>query len=236
MRHTGLMRRVVDVSLSNPILTGCDKFQMVLDGDFRKQHLPWTCPYQPRRIGKPQTRFATGKWNGPRIPLASIICSISNQGTVRRKRWGHFLIVVSGKLRDFSVRKPLDINLAVGEIIAGAAPGDDVAHRLHGPGKLLDNRRSNLRRVSRSQNNANARKKAGASSSIFKGVSLSRSRLRPWRASIWSGGRRRDIGFFREEGHAAMAYDLAAVRLYGDSALTNFPIPGSENALFGGSK
>lgn len=96
--------------------------------------------------------------------------------------------------------------------------------------KVVDNRKANLRPATPSQNMANRQGNKGGTSP-FKGVSRVESRGR-WLAQIKDGGCRRNLGRYRRESDAALAYDLAAVAVFGDRALTNFPIPGSTNWLF----
>ena len=101
----------------------------------------------------------------------------------------------------------------------------------HANGNRLDCRRSNIRRATNAQNNANRAKKPGCSS-CFKGVSWYKQSGK-WRACIKTGGRNRALGHFVREDHAAYAYDLAAVQTFGEFAFTNFPVPGSTRWLFG---
>lgn len=112
-------------------------------------------------------------------------------------------------------------------------PGGEVDHVWHDPSlRTVDNRRSNLRLVVHASNQAHQRKTLAPRSSIFKGVCWRPERKR-WRASICKAGRQKHLGYFRIEAHAALVYDLAAVRLFGEYALTNFPIPGATALLDG---
>jgi hypothetical protein len=109
---------------------------------------------------------------------------------------------------------------------------DHVQHRTSEG--VVDNTRGNLRLVTAEQNNANARKWAARpTKSVFKGVTWHR-RDSVWEAAIRVKGRLRYLGRFREEAHAAYAYDVAAVAHFGDYALPNFLVPGSRQALHGG--
>jgi hypothetical protein len=65
----------------------------------------------------------------------------------------------------------------------------------------LDNRRSNLRIVSKSQNNANAIKKSGN----YKGVTY-RSDMDKWAAQIMKNYKQNYIGYYDTEIEAAQAY------------------------------
>lgn len=86
----------------------------------------------------------------------------------------------------------------------------------------LDNRRSNLRCATRSQNRANSKKreKEGIRSQ-FKGVSWTKSTSK-WRAVVICNGQSIHLGYFHDEEEAAHAYDKAAIELWGEFAKTNF--------------
>lgn len=83
----------------------------------------------------------------------------------------------------------------------------------------LDNRRSNLRQATRSQNQMNKRPRYGTSSR-FKGVSWHKARGK-WAAEIRKDGKGVWLGRFAEEEDAARAYDAAAKKHFGEYALTN---------------
>lgn len=85
----------------------------------------------------------------------------------------------------------------------------------------LDNRRSNLRFVTRGQNLCNRRPNMNGSSR-FKGVHWESDRSR-WIATVTVNGRRRKIGRFTDEIEAAHAADSAAIEHYGEHAYLNFP-------------
>ena len=82
----------------------------------------------------------------------------------------------------------------------------------------LDNRRGNLRLCTRAQNMANRR--FPVHSSIYKGVSWSRTAKR-WRANIGATGHRQHIGYFSAEADAALAYNDAALSIWGKFARCN---------------
>lgn len=88
--------------------------------------------------------------------------------------------------------------------------------------QTLDNRRSNLRICTSSQNCSN-RPSARSSRSVFKGVS---QRGRKWRAEIESAGIRVIIGLFLTKELAGAAYNLAAEILHRDFAYKNSVSPG----------
>jgi hypothetical protein len=85
----------------------------------------------------------------------------------------------------------------------------------------LDNRRSNLRDVSRNMNAANQLPQTGRSSR-YKGVSWKQEN-RKWIAGIKVDQRRIHLGYFLDEEEAARAYDAAALAMFGEYAYLNFP-------------
>ena len=91
----------------------------------------------------------------------------------------------------------------------------------HKNGNHLDNRRSNLRVATRSQNAANAKKRR-TGSSRYKGVAWYKPR-KQWISQITRKGLSSVIGFFDDEIDAAKAYDAAALEEYGEFARPNFP-------------
>ncbi len=85
----------------------------------------------------------------------------------------------------------------------------------------LDNRRCNLRRCSRSENNQNRLPLANCSSP-YKGVTWSKDKGE-WQAQITLNSKTRYLGHFPVETDAAYAYDEKAKELFGDFAYLNFP-------------
>ncbi len=92
----------------------------------------------------------------------------------------------------------------------------------HINGNSLDNRRSNLRAATPSQNGANARR-SRANSTGFKGVYFARERNK-WAARIKVNYREIGLGRFSSAEDAARAYDAAARKHFGEFAQTNFPL------------
>jgi len=86
----------------------------------------------------------------------------------------------------------------------------------HIDGNGLNNKRSNLRHATGSQNNQN-RKKITCGTSKYKGVSF-HTGSKKWRAQI----NEKHIGSFRSELECAKAYDKAALKLFGEYARLNF--------------
>lgn len=92
----------------------------------------------------------------------------------------------------------------------------------HVNGNRLDNRRSNLRPATNSENMMNSRKPRSAkATSQYKGVSWIASE-RKWKAAIVLAGKYKNLGRFSNEEDAARAYDAAARDLFGMFARTNF--------------
>lgn len=89
----------------------------------------------------------------------------------------------------------------------------------HINGNTLDNRRSNLRIVTTSQNNVNSKvfknNKTG-----FKGVDFKKSENK-FRARISVNCTRIELGLFNTPQQAAIAYNNAAIKYYGDHAKLN---------------
>jgi hypothetical protein len=93
---------------------------------------------------------------------------------------------------------------------------DEIDHRNH---NTLDNRKSRLRMCTRTQNLANARVRSDNTSG-YKGVSWY-SPTGKWRARIHWNGNPKFLGYFAKASDAARAYDVAAMRLFSEFALTN---------------
>lgn len=111
-------------------------------------------------------------------------------------------------------------------VIVGAQRGQMVDHA-NGDG--LDNRRSNLRICSPSQNNSNRVARRGRSG--FRGV-YARSDIGPekWEAKLQVQGANHWVGIFDCPTEAARAYDEAARKQHGVFAVLNFPGPGERKA------
>jgi len=115
--------------------------------------------------------------------------------------------------------------LSMHRLIMGAGVGDLVDH-VDGDG--LNNRRSNLRLVTRRQHASNSRKCEGTTSK-YKGVSWN---INKWRARV-SGRVPPCVGRYKTEIAAAYAYDQAAREIHGEFGTYNFPLPGERSALTG---
>lgn len=87
----------------------------------------------------------------------------------------------------------------------------------HKNGDKLDNRKANLRTVTRSQNAMNMRKHRGKS--VYKGVCKTPF---GWRVQIWQDNRKVFDACARTERQAGMIYDLNAPVFFGEYARLNF--------------
>ena len=92
----------------------------------------------------------------------------------------------------------------------------------HQNGKTLDNRRSNLRLATHSQNMCNKPKTSTKSTSRFRGVYLDKRKGR-WVAKIQINRKCIWLGHFNNEIEAARAYDAAAKMYHKEFARLNFP-------------
>jgi hypothetical protein len=90
----------------------------------------------------------------------------------------------------------------------------------HWDGNRLDNRKQNLRPATYRQN---AQNRAPVNGRRFKGIFPFRGR---WKARIKFEGQNIYLGIYPTEEIAAMAYDHAAIRLFGEFARLNFPPEG----------
>lgn len=100
-------------------------------------------------------------------------------------------------------------------------PMDVAVDHINGNG--LDNRRCNLRLATPSengQNRFNIRPESADKTSRFKGVHWSGSQS-AWLAGITLNGQRQYLGRFQDEIEAGLAYDAAALELFGRFARTN---------------
>jgi len=98
----------------------------------------------------------------------------------------------------------------------------------HIDGNGLNNQKSNLRVASQSQNGANSRKFAGKCK--YKGIRY-RKDCDMWRARIKVNYTDIPLGSYLTEEQAALAYDNAARKYFGEFARLNFPKEGERGAF-----
>ena len=129
-------------------------------------------------------------------------------------RWGARLC--TGKRTTYARRSD---NSGMHSAVLGVSDGSPVDHiNLDG----LDNKRSNLRIATPSQNQANQLPSRGGSSK-YKVVCWHKPQ-RKWQAYILGSKARITLGYFRNEIDAAKAYDRAAPGVYGEFARLNLPL------------
>lgn len=97
-----------------------------------------------------------------------------------------------------------------------ATPGEYVDHKNH---DTLDNRRQNLRLCKQNQNCSNRRRRSDNTSGL-KGTTWRKDR-NIWQAQIMANGKQNHLGYYTSREDAGRAYDVAAIRLHGEFALTN---------------
>lgn len=121
-------------------------------------------------------------------------------------------------LRSESGKKPCKMHI----MIMGYPPSPDLTVD-HANRDVLDNRRSNLRWATATEQLANTKRLGTASG--YKGVLRHHFK---WRAVINVNKKRLHLGLFATPEDAARAYDAAAIEAWGDFAHTNFPVKGLE--------
>lgn len=115
----------------------------------------------------------------------------------------------SGAVNGYSVRA----HRVIFAITQGYWTNIDVDHK---NGDRLDNRASNLREATRSQNLFNARIR-GNNTSGYKGVSWCNT-YKKWKASICFDKKQKSLGYFNNKAEAILAYRNAASALFGEFA------------------
>jgi hypothetical protein len=99
-------------------------------------------------------------------------------------------------------------------MIMSPLPGYEIDHINK---NTLDNRKSNLRIVHKSYQRANSKKRKD-SRSKYKGVKLRGKHIS---ARIRVNGKERHLGMFKTQEEAALAYNQAALKYFGDYAQLN---------------
>lgn len=166
---------------------------------------------RPHRAGVPDDPVVVG--DVALVPLTAgkfATVDISDLGLVEGRWWS--------ATRSGNTWYAVSRHALLHRVIMGFGPDDPDVDHIDMDG--LNNRRSNLRGASRSQNMANTR--ARGSTSRFKGVSWSKQNKK-WTAQVRRGAKMRCLGHFDDEVAAALAYDAAAIETWGEFARVNFP-------------
>lgn len=116
-------------------------------------------------------------------------------------------------------------NIFLHNYLMKPGPGLQVDHKNR---NKLDCRRDNLRLCTQSENHGNKPKPAGKHTSKHKGVSFDAATGK-WFSLICCRGKNHFCGRYSNETDAALAYDTKARELFGEFALTNFPVGGDSN-------
>lgn len=106
-----------------------------------------------------------------------------------------------------------NVTVILHRILINPPQGMEVDH-IDGDG--LNNRRSNLRLTTHSENCRNRRRRSDNKSG-FKGVCWNNSR-RKWQAQVHAGGKTNHLGYFTSAEAAHVVYCEAAARLHGEFA------------------
>jgi len=101
--------------------------------------------------------------------------------------------------------------------IVDAQRGEVVDHINH---NTLDNRKENLRKCTHSQNSGNRNKMTQKCSSHYKGVTYN-LKTNKYIATIQPNNTSVHLGYFETEDQAAIAYNIAAVKYFGEFARPN---------------
>lgn len=117
----------------------------------------------------------------------------------------------------YAMRRKGDRTIYLHRFLMDAPSGMDVDH-INGIG--FDCRRSNLRLCTHAENQRNYTKTKRQKSSRFKGVYWHGPR-KVWRASIKHRRKSNFLGSFESEEAAALAYNAAAIKLFGEFAKPN---------------
>jgi hypothetical protein len=152
--------------------------------------------------------LATGKHK--RVALVSV----DDFDVLNRHKWE------SGKEGYFYRREWIDgkrVKVWLHRCVLGNPIGKEGDHK---NGFLSDNTRRNLRECSHSQNGKNQRKQRRFTTSAFKGVSWHQA-TGGWQARIGTGKKSIYLGVFASEKSAALAYNAAASRMFGEFAKLN---------------
>lgn len=136
---------------------------------------------------------------------------------VRESRWQWFITKTSGPYAR-STRDRED-SVKAHRLVLGLKRGDPSVDHKDGDG--LNNRKENLRVAGQSCNNGNRTTQSREdATSQFKGVGWDKQNKK-WKVRVMKDAKEIWLGRFENERDAAMAYDKAALEVFGEYAKTN---------------
>lgn len=152
------------------------------------------------------------------IPLSRGLFTIIDDGDFKKvSKFKWFTSVCNGKFYATTHIKNETIRLH--RFVTKAKKGFDVDHK---NSVTLDNRKSNLRVCTHSENLMNRKSISSNNTSGFRGVTWSKN-ARKWDARLMKNYKHIYLGLFKTKKEAALAYDKAALEHFGEFANLNFP-------------
>jgi len=142
------------------------------------------------------------------------IVDLEDQPRVMARKWRVAVDGTTGR----AIQVCSGERLSLAHFVLGVSPNRRILID-HKSGNIFDNRKNNLRLCTPSENNANSRKRNGTTSQ-YKGVSWYSPR-KTWRAQTKKHGVGYHLGYYHDEKQAALAYNKAAVVLFGEFARLN---------------
>lgn len=163
--------------------------------------------------GDTTTVWSTGKNNN-----LSFKIDTSDLVFIERFTWRIYILKNGYHMVESGIfRQGKKITFTLARFILNSPKGKNIDHIDCDP---LNNKRNNLRLASHTQNCQNAPKHKNATTSKFKGVCFHREK-NLWFAYINADKKRYNLGYFRNEIDAAIAYNNKAKELFSDFAYLN---------------
>lgn len=131
-------------------------------------------------------------------------------------KWFYAKDGATGYARRMEGKKPRRTQVHMHQVIMRTPSGMEVDHK---DNNGCNNQKQNLRNCTHSQNMKNEKLRKDNSSG-FKGV-IWHSIMNKWQAKIQCNGKRILLGYFDNSLDAARAYNLAAIKYYGEFANLN---------------
>jgi hypothetical protein len=146
----------------------------------------------------------------------SVFYDESDSDAIKGKKWCVYTYGRGKIKKQYVTAYENGENIYMHRLLMDARQSEQVDHiNMNG----LDNRRSNLRIATKSQNSAN--KPSYGGSSKYKGVCKAKTKSPRWRAWVQERGKSIYLGSFKSEKEAADAYDVAAQKIWGAFAHLN---------------